>query len=253
MLHQISQHRRLVAADLAGETAEVLRESEGEEAFVAAEEEVFGLERGIEEGDDVDATELVDWRYVGGIYGCNHRTLRLKSYYGMLRINNKSSTYKSDVLGRTTSNQVVINWCKGSALDRTDSVDGVDEVDCCSDVAIEVGIEEDDGGVSFGGEKQKETAAGVLRVFEFSSSMTWSLERQKLSPSKEDPWPPDRSLSAVVSLHHISRRRRLVAADLARENAEVLRESEGEEASAAAEEEVFGLEVSEGNLLLYSV
>ncbi|KAF7832660.1 uncharacterized protein G2W53_014993 [Senna tora] len=41
---------------------------------------------------------------------------------------------------------------------------------------------------------------------------------------------------------HISRRRRLVAADLAGENAEVLRESEGEEASAAAEEEVFGLE-----------
>ncbi|KAF7832621.1 uncharacterized protein G2W53_014954 [Senna tora] len=41
---------------------------------------------------------------------------------------------------------------------------------------------------------------------------------------------------------HISRRRRLVAADLVGENAEVLRESEGEEASAAAEEEVFGLE-----------
>ncbi|KAF7832436.1 uncharacterized protein G2W53_014769 [Senna tora] len=34
----------------------------------------------------------------------------------------------------------------------------------------------------------------------------------------------------------ISRRRCLVAADLAGENAEVLRESEGEEASAAAEE-----------------
>ncbi|KAF7832804.1 uncharacterized protein G2W53_015137 [Senna tora] len=33
----------------------------------------------------------------------------------------------------------------------------------------------------------------------------------------------------------------------------MLRESEGEEASAAAGEEVFGLEVSEGNLLLYSV
>ncbi|KAF7832809.1 uncharacterized protein G2W53_015142 [Senna tora] len=40
----------------------------------------------------------------------------------------------------------------------------------------------------------------------------------------------------------ISRRRRLVAAYLAEENVEVLRESEGEEASAAAEEEVFGLE-----------
>ncbi|KAF7832553.1 uncharacterized protein G2W53_014886 [Senna tora] len=51
----------------------------------------------------------------------------------------------------------------------------------------------------------------------------------------------------------ISRCRRLVAADLAGENAEVLRESEGEDASAAAEEEAFGLEVTEGNLLLYSV
>ncbi|KAF7826787.1 uncharacterized protein G2W53_017951 [Senna tora] len=42
----------------------------------------------------------------------------------------------------------------------------------------------------------------------------------------------------------ISRCRRLVAADLAGENTEVLRASEGEEASAAAEEEVFGLERS---------
>ncbi|KAF7832788.1 uncharacterized protein G2W53_015121 [Senna tora] len=70
-----------------------------------------------------------------------------------------------------------------------------------------------------------------------------SHRRQKLSPSKEDPWPPDRSLGAVVLLHQISRRCRLVAVDFARENAEVLRESEGEEASAAAEEEVFGLEM----------
>ncbi|KAF7832635.1 uncharacterized protein G2W53_014968 [Senna tora] len=41
---QISRHRRLVAADLAGENAEVLLESEGEDAPAAAEEEVFGLE-----------------------------------------------------------------------------------------------------------------------------------------------------------------------------------------------------------------
>ncbi|KAF7832755.1 uncharacterized protein G2W53_015088 [Senna tora] len=41
----------------------------------------------------------------------------------------------------------------------------------------------------------------------------------------------------------ISRCRRLVAADLGGENTEVLRESEGEEASAAAVEEVFGLEI----------
>ncbi|KAF7832950.1 uncharacterized protein G2W53_015283 [Senna tora] len=80
-----------------------------------------------------------------------------------------------------------------------------------------------------------------------------SHRRQKLSPPKEDPWPPDRSLGAVVSLHQISRCCRLVTADLAGENAEVLWESEGEEASAAAEDEVFGLEVNEGNLLLYSV
>ncbi|KAF7832910.1 uncharacterized protein G2W53_015243 [Senna tora] len=41
---QISRRRRVVAADLAGENAEVLRESEGEEASAVAEEEVFGLE-----------------------------------------------------------------------------------------------------------------------------------------------------------------------------------------------------------------
>ncbi|KAF7832607.1 uncharacterized protein G2W53_014940 [Senna tora] len=47
------------------------------------------------------------------------RTLRLKSYCRMLRISNKCSTCKSDVLGRTTSNQVVINWCKGSSSSST--------------------------------------------------------------------------------------------------------------------------------------
>ncbi|KAF7832527.1 uncharacterized protein G2W53_014860 [Senna tora] len=40
----------------------------------------------------------------------------------------------------------------------------------------------------------------------------------------------------------ISRCRRLVTTDLAGENAKMLWESEGEEASAAAEKEVFGLE-----------
>ncbi|KAF7826624.1 uncharacterized protein G2W53_017788 [Senna tora] len=43
----------------------------------------------------------------------------------------------------------------------------------------------------------------------------------------------------------ISRCRRLVVADLARENAEVLRESEGEEASPATEEEVFALSLAQ--------
>ncbi|KAF7832869.1 uncharacterized protein G2W53_015202 [Senna tora] len=41
---QISRRRRLVATNLAGENVEVLRECEGEEAFAAAEEEVFGME-----------------------------------------------------------------------------------------------------------------------------------------------------------------------------------------------------------------
>ncbi|KAF7832501.1 uncharacterized protein G2W53_014834 [Senna tora] len=63
----------------------------------------------------------------------------------------------------------------------------------------------------------------------------------------------DRSLGTVVSLHQISRRRRLVAADLAGENAEVVRESEGEEASAAAEEEMFGLENFEIEIVLWNV
>ncbi|KAF7839372.1 Receptor-like protein kinase THESEUS 1 [Senna tora] len=86
---QISRRRRLVAADIAGENAEVHRESEGDEASAFVEEEVFGL------------------------------TLRLKSYCGMFGVSNKSSNYKSDVLGRTTSNEVVINWCKGSSSSST--------------------------------------------------------------------------------------------------------------------------------------
>ncbi|KAF7832885.1 uncharacterized protein G2W53_015218 [Senna tora] len=51
----------------------------------------------------------------------------------------------------------------------------------------------------------------------------------------------------------ISRCHRLVATNLAGENAEVLRESEGEEASAAAEEEVFGLENFEIEIVLWNV
>ncbi|KAF7814715.1 uncharacterized protein G2W53_028684 [Senna tora] len=51
----------------------------------------------------------------------------------------------------------------------------------------------------------------------------------------------------------ISRRRRLVAADLAGKNAKVLLESEGEEASTAAEEEVFGLENFEIEIVLWNV
>ncbi|KAF7832946.1 putative ribonuclease H-like domain, reverse transcriptase zinc-binding domain-containing protein [Senna tora] len=98
-----------------------------------------------------------------------------------------------------------------------------------------------------------EVEGDAQRVFPLLNGQPSPLSCQKLSPSKEDPWPPDRSLGTVVSLHQISQCRRLVVADLARENAEVLRESEREAASAAAEEEVFGLEVSEGNLLLYSV
>ncbi|KAF7832850.1 uncharacterized protein G2W53_015183 [Senna tora] len=46
-----------------------------------------------------------------------------------------------------------------------------------------------------------------------------------------------------MATRQISRHRRVVPSDLPRENAKVLRESEGQEASAAAEEEVFGLEM----------
>ncbi|KAF7832606.1 uncharacterized protein G2W53_014939 [Senna tora] len=70
---------------------------------------------------------------------------------------------------------------------------------------------------------------------------------------KEDPWPPDISLGTVVSLHQISRRRCLVAADLVGENAEVFRESEGEKASASAKEEVCGLENIEIEIVLWNV
>ncbi|KAF7832678.1 uncharacterized protein G2W53_015011 [Senna tora] len=37
----------------------------------------------------------------------------------------------------------------------------------------------------------------------FAQPLKHSHRRQKLSPSKEDPWPLDRSLSVVVSLHQI--------------------------------------------------
>ncbi|KAF7832725.1 uncharacterized protein G2W53_015058 [Senna tora] len=46
-----------------------------------------------------------------------------------------------------------------------------------------------------------------------------------------------------MSTGKITRCRLLVAADLAGENVQVLWESEGEESSATAEEEVFGLEM----------
>ncbi|KAF7839340.1 uncharacterized protein G2W53_007822 [Senna tora] len=48
---QISRRRRLVAADLSGENAEVLRESDGEEAFAAAEEEVIASVDVVDEKD----------------------------------------------------------------------------------------------------------------------------------------------------------------------------------------------------------
>ncbi|KAF7839347.1 cellular nucleic acid-binding protein [Senna tora] len=70
----------------------------------------------------------------------------------------------------------------------------------------------------------------------------------ELKSRPDEAWK-GRHLGAALN----SSRRGLVAADLVGENAEVVQESEGEESSAAAEEEVFGFEVSEGNLLLYSV
>ncbi|KAF7832709.1 uncharacterized protein G2W53_015042 [Senna tora] len=175
-LHQISRRHHLVPADLAGENAEVLRESEGEEASAAAKEEVFGLER------------------------------------------QKLSPSKEDP------------WPPERSLGALVLLHQISRR-CC---LIEAYLAGENGEVLRESEGEEASAVAEEEVFR--------LERQKLSPSKEDPWPPDRSLGAVVSLHQISRRRRLVAADLAEENAEMLRDSEGEEASAAREEEVFGLE-----------
>ncbi|KAF7826626.1 uncharacterized protein G2W53_017790 [Senna tora] len=178
-MHQISRRHRLFAADLGRENTEVLRESEGEQASAAAEEEVFSLE-----------------------------------------IARRRRLVAADLAGE---NAKVLRESEGEEASAA----------------------------------AEEEVFGLEFIGRFSLSLAQPLkhshQQPKFSPSKEDPWPPDRSLSAVVSYHQISRRRRLIVADLAGENVEVLRESEGEEASAAAEEEVFGLEVSERSLLLYSV
>ncbi|KAF7832581.1 uncharacterized protein G2W53_014914 [Senna tora] len=197
---QISRCRRLVAADLAGENAEVLRESEGEVASAAAEEEVFGLE------------------FIGRFSLSRSTSQTLSSAAKSLTIEEGSmATDRS--LGAVVSLQQILPK----------------KTQKC-----------------FGRVKEKKPPPPRKRKFLVWSLLVASLSlaqplkhsqrRQKLSPSKEDPWPTDRSLGAFVSLHQISRRRRLIAADLAIENAEVLRESAGEEASATAEKEVFGLE-----------
>ncbi|KAF7832443.1 Receptor-like protein kinase THESEUS 1 [Senna tora] len=131
---QISRCHRLVASDLSAPSSRCSRSCRRKR--ISASGEIFHMflscaasvhvvdEKGLLTSSEEniifqEASGLVDWRYVGGIYGCNRRTLRLKSYCGMLRISNKCPTYKSDVLGRTTSNQVDINWCKGSSSSST--------------------------------------------------------------------------------------------------------------------------------------
>ncbi|KAF7832714.1 uncharacterized protein G2W53_015047 [Senna tora] len=169
-LHQISQRRRLVAANLAGENAKVLRESEGEEASATAEEEVFGSER------------------------------------------QKLPPLKEDPWPPDRSLDTVVSFHQISRRRRLVAADLAGE----------------NAEVLWESEGEEASTAAKEEVF--------GLE--------EDPWPPDRSLGTVVSFHQISRRRRLVAADLVGENVEVLWESEGEEASTAAKEEVFGLEAA---------
>ncbi|KAF7832947.1 uncharacterized protein G2W53_015280 [Senna tora] len=215
LLHQISRRRRLVAADLAGENAEVLRESEGEEASAAA------------------LTLIYPNKFIGRFslsLNLSNTLIDVKNSHHRRRIHghrtdlSASSSRFIRSLGTVVSLQQIL-------LEKTQKC--------------------------FGRVKEKKPPLPRKRkclgwsltliypnkfIVCFSLSpaqpLKHSQRRQKLSPSKEDPWPPDRSLVAVVSLHQISRRRRLVAADLAGENAEVLQETEGEEASAAAEEEV---------------
>ncbi|KAF7826781.1 uncharacterized protein G2W53_017945 [Senna tora] len=169
---QISRRRHLVAADLAGEHAEVLRESEGEEASAAVEEEVFGLEEDPWPPD----------RTLGAVVSLQ-QILPEKMHKCFRRVKEKKPP--------PPQKRKCLVWSL------------------------------------------------LVASLSLAQPLKHSHRRQKLSPSKEDPWTPDRSLSVVVLLHQISRRSRLVAADLAGENAEVLRESEGEEAFAAAEEVVF--------------
>ncbi|KAF7839360.1 uncharacterized protein G2W53_007842 [Senna tora] len=193
---QISRCRRLVAANLAGENAEVLWESEGEEVSASAKEEVFGLE------EDPRPPN----RSLGAIVSLH-------------QISRRRRLVAADLAGENAKELRESEGEEASAA-------------------------------------AEEELFGLEFIGRFSLSLAQPLKnshrRQKLSPPKEDLWPPNRSLGVVVSLHQISRRHRLVAAFLAGENAIVLRESEGEEASAAAEGEVFGLEITDGNLLLYS-
>ncbi|KAF7832682.1 uncharacterized protein G2W53_015015 [Senna tora] len=211
-LHQIPRRCRLVATDLAGENAEVLRESEREEASTAAEGEVFGLEHPFT------------------LSGENAEVLQESER------EEASTTAEEEVFGLEVSegNLLLYTVRIFHRFGTTGTIDNDFDISRLSFVLPLM-------------------LSLLVASLSLAQSLKHSHRRQKLSPSKEDPWPPDRSLGAVVALHQISRHCRLVAADLAGENAKVLRESEGEVAYAFAEEEMFGLEVSEGNLLLYSV
>ncbi|KAF7832554.1 uncharacterized protein G2W53_014887 [Senna tora] len=252
----ISRCRHLVATDLAGENAEVLRESEGEEASAAAEEEVFGLEedpwppdRSL--GAVVSLHQISRRRHLVAADLAGENTEVLRESEG----EEASAAAEEEVFGLEDT------WPPDRSLGAVVSLHQIFR----RRRLVTTDLAGENAEVLWESEGQEASAAAEEEVF--------GLE--------EDPWPPDRSLGAVVSLHQISRRCRLVAADLARENAEVLRESEeeeasaaaeeevfadlagenaevlreseGEEASAAVEEEMFGLELSEGNLLVYSV
>ncbi|KAF7832631.1 uncharacterized protein G2W53_014964 [Senna tora] len=238
---KVSRRRRLVAADLAGENAKVLRESEGEEASAAAKEEVFGLEedpwlpdRSL--GAIVSLHQISRRRCLVAVDLAEENAVVLRESEGV----EASAAAEEEVFG------LEIGPCRFS-LSRSTS-------QTLSSTAKTLTVE---GGSMATGQISRRHRlvaadlagenAEVLRESEGEEAS--AAAEEKVFGLEEDPWPLDISLGAVVSLHQISWRRRLVAADLAGENVEVLRESDGEEASAAAEEEVFGLEVREGNLL----
>ncbi|KAF7826627.1 uncharacterized protein G2W53_017791 [Senna tora] len=204
---QISRRRRLVAADLARENAEVLRESEVEEASAAAEEEVFGLEQILPE--------------------------KMQKYFGRVKEKKRPPPRKRKCLVWSLTliypNKFIGRFSLSRSTSQTLS-------SAAKTLTIEVGCMVT-GQIS---RRRRLVAADLAGE---NGEVLRESEGEEASAAVEEE---------VFGLE-ISRHRRLVAVDFAGENAEVLRESEGEEASVVAEEEVFGLVVSEGNLLLYSV
>ncbi|KAF7832509.1 uncharacterized protein G2W53_014842 [Senna tora] len=195
---QISRRRRLVAADLAGENAEVLRESEGEEASAAAEEEVFGLEKCF--GRVKEKKPPPPRKRKGLVWSLT--LIYPNKFIG--RFSLSCSTSQTLSLAAKTLTIEGGSMATGQISQRRRLV--------AADLAGENAevLQESEGEEAF--------AAAEVKVFGlefnpnkfigcFSLSLAQPLKhshrRQKHSPSKEDPWPPDRSIGIVVSLQKI--------------------------------------------------